>query len=1150
MKKNYYTFYGVLAIAGCLLTPALVPAFAMNPSVKEENSATTITTDWTGNSQKVTFYSAADVRKFKYVSQVDSESSGEKVYFVCREKETAQYGITMTGSDKWGDASIIYDEATRTGVIALTAENEVNLSLQVNAAVYPCSFTIDLFRVEDTQTNIGRYFDMAYPLTGSNLLTIPVNKYYADPSDPTQLQGEANITWVGFTANKSAMSALAVNTEYIYLFDYNSNANTLSNGRKIAQQSEELLPFSFETVAGKEYVAAICNNRPTHASFRQFEPIAPGITTVTLNSEADRKMFTYTCQTEGGETFYLQNREGIHEVNGYVVKFEGAIREGVQLPYTAYDLSQGGYSAIALTQGDVLDFSVMTSLNEEKVPFPRRVKVEAFSIPNVSFEGMPVAPGSMYDVPVALSEEDVIIAPAQNTSAWIPELSTQDYVSWAKYTALTNGIVSVEVEDYMIYVFENQGMDPVNGFSVSIPNDQSSKTAHRFAVKAGVDYRIAFINRRPLSAKIIEANLNPGEDCMLPLEQSKGAIEVVKNKTTWYAYTPAEGDNFLVLASNGKFTGKVMLHTSCDDMSPIGFDAKAGATAEYRTLVIPGQTYLIKVTAAVGTQDGAQIEVNGRAALNGESCQTAITAAMGTNAIGNELRTYWYKHTASKNCLLHLEGPAKSALKLHSDCNGRVVGTGVAQNGKMEFDYKMSEGQEVIILWTPTEAKASSFTLAENEIPETFYCDVPGTFELGNTVSMTNRLGETWYQFTADKSGFAEFIVENEEWLSSSWTSYLREGCNGATIQPTSSEMVNGAVHFRYNIQKGKSYLFYVYQYPTLNNGTQIGPNIEVETAFVDASEGEDCENPIALTLDASKEITEATKSEWFGYTVEEDGFYQVDAIIGEGYSYSVTAYLNTCGSEAIGKGNGQYGSGTIVPFKVYAEAGDKILLNAASSSTQGIVWEGSMVKISFAGIAEAGDVCVKAIAATAGTPYTYSKEKEMWYTFTVPAGKTIEVRTANGSGAPAIYEQCNGSVVTTAHFTSSYLKDENNKLIRLLVQKEAQTEAKTYLFKAPANSQGTSMTINVIGQTGIGSVNIQAVTVYPNPNNGVFYVSVEDLQQGATVMVSDLAGKTIYQQELTDNLTNIVLESVSGTYIVTVRNGNQTINQRMIIRK
>lgn len=86
---------------------------------------------------------------------------------------------------------------------------------------------------------------------------------------------------------------------------------------------------------------------------------------------------------------------------------------------------------------------------------------------------------------------------------------------------------------------------------------------------------------------------------------------------------------------------------------------------------------------------------------------------------------------------------------------------------------------------------------------------------------------------------------------------------------------------------------------------------------------------------------------------------------------------------------------------------------------------------------------------------------------------------------------------------------------------------------------------------TGIEDFNIRdAGTVYPNPSNGTFTVSVNDLRfENADVVLYDVTGRIIMLKQIrSDKETISINNAAKGVYLLRVVTGNSVINKRIVI--
>ncbi len=92
---------------------------------------------------------------------------------------------------------------------------------------------------------------------------------------------------------------------------------------------------------------------------------------------------------------------------------------------------------------------------------------------------------------------------------------------------------------------------------------------------------------------------------------------------------------------------------------------------------------------------------------------------------------------------------------------------------------------------------------------------------------------------------------------------------------------------------------------------------------------------------------------------------------------------------------------------------------------------------------------------------------------------------------------------------------------------------------------------INISDHTSIDEQELNsAISVYPNPNNGEFYLTIDNAKiSQVNVMVHDLYGRLVYTNTFSNKSNRIKLTDVAaGVYSVKVTNENQTVLKKIII--
>lgn len=82
-----------------------------------------------------------------------------------------------------------------------------------------------------------------------------------------------------------------------------------------------------------------------------------------------------------------------------------------------------------------------------------------------------------------------------------------------------------------------------------------------------------------------------------------------------------------------------------------------------------------------------------------------------------------------------------------------------------------------------------------------------------------------------------------------------------------------------------------------------------------------------------------------------------------------------------------------------------------------------------------------------------------------------------------------------------------------------------------------------------INSINTKNLSLYPNPNNGVFTIGFEEVQNNATLSVFDRTGRVVYTNNVNGNQAVISTNLSKGIYIVQVQNNTEIYTGKLIIK-
>ena len=96
----------------------------------------------------------------------------------------------------------------------------------------------------------------------------------------------------------------------------------------------------------------------------------------------------------------------------------------------------------------------------------------------------------------------------------------------------------------------------------------------------------------------------------------------------------------------------------------------------------------------------------------------------------------------------------------------------------------------------------------------------------------------------------------------------------------------------------------------------------------------------------------------------------------------------------------------------------------------------------------------------------------------------------------------------------------------------------------------GDTVSLDVQVDVAVGiSDNNNLFNIYPNPNKGTFLISFGNIAPSTRVIITELTGKLIYdQQNINQSHLNLDLELSSGVYFVIVKSDNRTQTKKLLV--
>ena len=116
-------------------------------------------------------------------------------------------------------------------------------------------------------------------------------------------------------------------------------------------------------------------------------------------------------------------------------------------------------------------------------------------------------------------------------------------------------------------------------------------------------------------------------------------------------------------------------------------------------------------------------------------------------------------------------------------------------------------------------------------------------------------------------------------------------------------------------------------------------------------------------------------------------------------------------------------------------------------------------------------------------------------------------------------------------------------------------TPSATVVYTVTGSSNGcigtATATLTVNACTGIAKIsNPNNVTMYPNPSAGVVNITMDQLNAGTMLSVTDMIGKEVYKTSVQETNLSLDLTGLQkGMYIITIGSGNAAYMQKLIIQ-
>jgi hypothetical protein len=87
-----------------------------------------------------------------------------------------------------------------------------------------------------------------------------------------------------------------------------------------------------------------------------------------------------------------------------------------------------------------------------------------------------------------------------------------------------------------------------------------------------------------------------------------------------------------------------------------------------------------------------------------------------------------------------------------------------------------------------------------------------------------------------------------------------------------------------------------------------------------------------------------------------------------------------------------------------------------------------------------------------------------------------------------------------------------------------------------------------VLVPSGIDQLIIESISIYPNPNNGLFVITQNESEY-TNLVIRDVTGRIIQKQTITESKVEVKLNAATGVYFVELSNNKTSLVKRIVIK-
>lgn len=495
---------------------------------------------------------------------------------------------------------------------------------------------------------------------------------------------------------------------------------------------------------------------------------------------------------------------------------------------------------------------------------------------------------------------------------------------------------------------------------VSTPVAEGNRSVNIiFRAEADAAYYIRWIGSGNYDWTMSTVN-SDNSDCASAVEVPADGSNIIgrhtENSELWYKFQATEGTSYTVTRSA---SASFEFYTACGQSSP------AASNNMFQTQST-GEHY-IKWTYT-GNLVWTLIEMN-----DNRFCQNAteipgLGIPVSTKITDNYPR--WYKFEAEAGATYVINGSFPGGIYIYSDCNSNQFAGGSNIN---KITFRTEEADTYYIQWSAAIGSGSTWTI--DKIENNSSCQYAEPVQPGITVSndhigMGNVL---WYQFEAQAGKYYSFETEDGNAGVEVYTA-----CGGAEIPVSGGNLFSSKTF--HTATAGTYYI----RWNSAHN---------LEWKLVEVTGNTVCLTAESITLGTTVQTNPPSDAYlWYKFNAQAGKYYEIDA----SDAYAVLAVFADCDQDWYLF----YVPGSKGILKAENTAPYYILVGEAVGSFEWTVKELNVTE---------NFTCSTAteISANGNKIGNYMAGRELWYKFTVEAGKYYEVDADESYSGFHIYDAC-----------------------------------------------------------------------------------------------------------------------------------------------